>query len=60
MAMQLVSSESLMGDWREMFRGLEKIDALTLDELNRVAGEIFQKKNRSVAVMVTEKEVGND
>lgn len=54
MAVQLADYHRLYGDWRELFRYLEKIDAVTAEDVQRVAKETFQPSNRTVAMIVTE------
>jgi predicted Zn-dependent peptidase len=51
MAMQLASYQTLTGDWREMFRQIDKIESVTLDDIKRIAGEIFVESNRTVAII---------
>ncbi|MBU2502940.1 insulinase family protein, partial [bacterium] len=54
MASQLAWYQTYMGDWRKLFAEVERINAVTLDDVKRVAGEIFQKDNRTVAIIETE------
>jgi len=56
MASQLAWYQTYMGDWRQLFNEVERIEAVTLDDVKRVAGEIFQATNRTVAVIQTEQE----
>ncbi|MCP4544985.1 MAG: insulinase family protein [bacterium] len=53
MAGQLCTAHMVYGDWRELFRQLDKINAVTLDDLERVAKETFVKKNRTVGIIAT-------
>jgi predicted Zn-dependent peptidase len=53
LAMQLTFYQAVQGDWRELFKQLEKINQVTAEEIKRVANEYFQKKNRTVAELVT-------
>lgn len=53
LAMQLASAQNLMGDWREMFRTLEKIDKVTPADIQRVATATFVKSNRTVGMIET-------
>jgi len=53
LAMQLTFSQALQGDWRELFKQLDKINQVTAEEIKRVANEYFQRKNRTVAEIVT-------
>lgn len=52
-AQQLAVYQGLFGDWREMFRELDKIDAVTAEDVQRVAKEYFTEKNRVVVMMNT-------
>lgn len=54
LAEQLCTYEFLMGDWRELFRSLERIEKVTVEDIKRVANEYFVDSNRSVAEIVTE------
>ena len=53
MAGQLCWAEMILGDWRELFKQLDRIDAVTAEDVQRVAGEIFKKSNRTVGVIET-------
>jgi predicted Zn-dependent peptidase len=50
---QLCYAEKIQGDWRELFTYLDKIDAVTPADVQRVAGDIFQKSNRTVGAIAT-------
>jgi predicted Zn-dependent peptidase len=54
LANQLVSYQTLFGDWRELFRYLDKLEAVTKEDIRRVANETFRDSNRTVAMIVTE------
>jgi len=54
-AIQLADSQTLHGDWRELFRNVEKIDRVTKEDIQRVAKATFVPTNRTVAVIVNEK-----
>lgn len=43
-----------MGDWRELFKSLERIEKVTAEDIKRVANEYFVASNRSVGEIVTE------
>jgi len=43
----------LYGDWRELFRSVEKIDKVTKADIRRVANKTFVDSNRTVAMIVT-------
>lgn len=54
LAMQLAVAETLHGDWREIFHRVEAIEAVTADDVMRVARATFVPRNRTVAMIVTE------
>jgi len=56
LARQLNYYQMVTGDWRNLFRQLERIDAVTLDDVKRVAGEMFVATNRTVAMIRTQDE----
>ncbi len=49
LAEQLAEAQTNYGDWREMFREIAKIDAVTKADVKRVANKIFIDSNRTVA-----------
>ncbi|HEX8172682.1 MAG TPA: insulinase family protein [Thermoanaerobaculia bacterium] len=49
LALQLASYQTLYGDWRELFREVERIDRVTAADVRRVANETFVDTNRTVA-----------
>ena len=49
LAEQLAEAQTNYGDWREMFREIAKIDAVTKADVKRVANKIFIESNRTVA-----------
>ncbi len=55
-AIQLATNQVLFGDWRELFRGVERIEKVTKEDILRVANEVFQPTNRTVAMIVPEDE----
>ena len=52
-AQQLSFYQSRYGDWREIFRSVEKIEAITAEDIQRVARETFVSSNRTVGVIET-------
>lgn len=56
LAEHLCTNEFLMGDWRALFKSLERIEEVTAEDVKRVANEYFIDSNRSVAEIVTETE----
>jgi predicted Zn-dependent peptidase len=49
LAVNLAQYQTLYGDWREMFREIEKIDKVTAADVKRVAAATFTQNNRTVA-----------
>ena len=52
-ASQLVEAQRLYGDWREVFRDLDRIERVSKADIRRVAARTFVKTNRTVAMIVT-------
>ena len=48
MANQLAFYFTMTGDWRNMFREVGKIEAVTAEDIQRVANEVFTRTNLSV------------
>ncbi|MBN2315126.1 MAG: insulinase family protein [Sedimentisphaerales bacterium] len=53
LAAQLTFYEVVTGDWRNLFKQLDKIEKVTPEDIQRVAGEYFTTKNRSVGIIKT-------
>ncbi|RCK78736.1 MAG: protease [Candidatus Ozemobacter sibiricus] len=53
LAQQLASYQQLWGDWRELFRELDRINAVTPADVQRVARTYFTARNRTVAMLET-------
>jgi predicted Zn-dependent peptidase len=49
LAHQLAEFQTRFGDWRELFRQLDKIDAVKKSDIRRVANKIFIDSNRTSA-----------
>lgn len=47
--------ETVYGDYAEMFKVLERINAVTAEDIQRVVRTYFTEKNRTVATLVPEK-----
>ena len=47
----LAEAEALTGDWRTLFRELDAIEAVTAEDVQRVAAETFRPSNRTVATL---------
>lgn len=54
LARELADAHRLFGDWRELFRYLERLEEVTSEDVRRVAGETLVQTNRTVAQIVTE------
>jgi predicted Zn-dependent peptidase len=48
--------ETFYGDWRVMFTGLQDIEKVTADDVQRVAKQYFTNSNRTVVHTVAPKE----
>ncbi len=55
LASQLGEYQAMYGDWRELFRQIERIDKVSKADLRRVANKIFTEENRTVGLMETVK-----
>jgi len=44
-------AEALWGDWHEGFKGLDRIQAVTAEDVRRVAAKTFTAKNRTVGTI---------
>lgn len=53
MAQALASYQTLYGDWRELFRSVDRIDKVTKDDVLRVAKQTFTPTNRTVGIIET-------
>lgn len=51
LALQFGTYQARHGDWRELFREVEKIEAVTAEDVLRVANETFLAKNRTVGMI---------
>lgn len=51
LAFQIADSESLLGDWRETFRSSELLEAVTAEDVRRIAASYLVDENRTVAVL---------
>lgn len=56
LANQLVAYQTLYGDWRELFRQIDRLEKVTKEDVQRVAEQTLTDSNRTVAVIVTEPE----
>jgi predicted Zn-dependent peptidase len=53
LANQLAFYQTRYGDWRELFRTVDRIDRVTKADIRRVANETFNDTNRTVGVIET-------
>ena len=53
LATQLAIFQTRYGDWRELFRSVDRIDKVTKADIRRVANETFNDTNRTVGVIET-------
>ena len=53
LARQMSRMQALTGDWRNVFRQLDELEAVTTDDVQRVAQETFVPSNRTVAMIRT-------
>ena len=51
LANQLATYQTRYGDWRELFRSVDRIDKVTKADVRRVANETFTDTNRTVGVI---------
>ena len=51
LALQLAEYQTQHGDWRELFREVERLDKVTAADIRRVANAIFVPNNRTVAMI---------
>ena len=55
-ARQLGFYHGIFGDWRELFRRVDRIEELTAGDIQRVAKETLEETNRTVGLIYTETE----
>ncbi len=53
LAAQLATFQARFGDWRELFRQLDRYDKVTKADIRRVANKTFAPENRTVGVIET-------
>jgi predicted Zn-dependent peptidase len=53
LALQLALYQSRYGDWRELFRSVDRINQVSKDDIRRVANETFVPTNRTVGIIET-------
>lgn len=58
LALQLGTMQARYGDWRELFRQVDRIEAVTAADVRRVASRTFVESNRTVAVIESTRMAG--
>jgi len=53
LAFQLGLAQARYGDWRELFRQVDRIDKVSKADIRRVASQIFVSNNRTVGIIET-------
>jgi predicted Zn-dependent peptidase len=53
LAQQLAIYQSRYGDWRELFRSVDRIDKVTKADIRRVANQTFTDNNRTIGISET-------
>jgi predicted Zn-dependent peptidase len=51
LASQLATYQTRYGDWRELFKSVDRIDQVTKADIRRVANEVFVDTNRTVGII---------
>jgi predicted Zn-dependent peptidase len=53
LAQQLAIYQTRYGDWRELFRYLDRVDKVTKADIRRVADNVFKDDNRTIGTIET-------
>lgn len=53
LAIQLATAQARYGDWRELFRQVDRLEEVTKQDIRRVADATFQPTNRTVGILET-------
>ncbi len=51
LATQIATYQTRYGDWRELFKSVDRIDQVTKADIRRIANEVFVDTNRTVGVI---------
>ena len=51
LATQLATYQTRYGDWRELFKSVDRIDQVTKADIRRVANDVFTDTNRTVGII---------
>jgi len=54
LAQNLATYQTRYGDWRELFRYLERVDKISKADIRRVANQVFNEQNRTIGIIQTE------
>jgi len=55
LALQLGLTQARFGDWRELFRDIDRIEKVSKADIRRVANKTFNENNRTVSMIETQK-----
>jgi predicted Zn-dependent peptidase len=58
LAQNLAFYQTRFGDWRELFRELDRVDRVTKADIRRVANQVFQDTNRTNGIIETQMAAG--
>lgn len=58
LALELGLNQARFGDWRELFRDLDRIEKVTKADIRRVANNTFVENNRTITMIETQKPAG--
>ena len=59
LANNLAQYQTRYGDWRELFKQLDKVDKVSKADIRRVANKVFVASNRTTAEIDTDAPAGN-
>lgn len=54
LAGMLSEAQARYGDWRELFREVDRIDKVTKEDIRRVANKTFGQNNRTIGILETQ------
>ena len=55
LALELGMTQARYGDWRELFRDLDRIEKVSKADIRRVANSTFRENNRTITMIETQK-----
>jgi predicted Zn-dependent peptidase len=58
LALQLGTIQAIYGDWRQLFRQVDRIEAVTAADVRRIANKTFLESNRTVAILESTRMAG--